>query len=72
MSQFKNCDLCANSRKNWGGIYDFSRLCCVARYIVGMPSKQHRINFMDYIKNQDGIEAAEQLKKEVQKQWKTR
>jgi len=63
-----SCDLCRDDR----GIYDSGRDCCLARFILHVPTKLLRIEYLNWFMQKYGAERTEKVKEVVANAWAER
>jgi hypothetical protein len=63
-----NCDLC---EKN-GSVYNFNRTCCLARFVVKLPSLELRRGWLARLAEQRGEEFQVEVAAEVRRLWEER
>jgi hypothetical protein len=54
------------------GLFDFSRDCCLTRFVVSAPTKERRIAHLAYIERQVGEERTAMVKLAVEEAWKVK
>lgn len=59
------CDLCGMDNGN----YDFSRDCCLVRFILHVPTKTLRAGYLTWWMRKYGEERTERVKALVAKAW---
>jgi len=62
------CELC--SKDNWN--YSFDRDCCLARFILHVPTKTMRAGYLSWFVTKFGEERAQHVKELVAKAWEER
>ncbi|MFA6015882.1 MAG: hypothetical protein WC742_12530 [Gallionellaceae bacterium] len=61
----QQCALCDKD----AGVYDFDRVCCVARFVCSIPIKALRKGWMERFKAQNGAGAHTLLECAVKARW---
>ena len=62
------CELCEKR----SAILDFNRVCCRVRFVMSLPSREMRAGWLERWKQKDGAAMAEEVEKEVKRQWEER
>lgn len=64
----QQCKLCDTDR----GVYDFSRVCCMARFVCSIPLKSLRKGWMARFKARTGADVYAQLELTVKARWESK
>lgn len=61
----QQCNLCDRD----AGVYDFSRVCCMARFVCSIPLKTLRRGWMARFEARKGADIYAQLERAVKARW---
>jgi hypothetical protein len=59
------CDLCVSDK----GVYDFGRVCCLARFVCSIPVKVFRQGWMERFKSRSDEVFFDELESAVRVRW---
>jgi hypothetical protein len=59
------CDLCARQSP----VLEFSRICCRVRFVLTLPSRELRAEWLERWRAKDGRAMAEKIEREVREKW---
>lgn len=62
------CELCEKK----SAVMDFNRVCCRVRFVMSLPSREMRSGWLERWKQKDGSAMAEEVEREVKRQWEER
>jgi hypothetical protein len=63
-----NCELC----KHGGGAYDFKNVCCLVRFLLGIPKREIRAGWLKLWRKKYGDKIADEVQEKFLKQWSER
>lgn len=62
------CELC----KRNSPVLDFSSTCCRVRFLMTLPSRDMRAEWLERWRKRDGHRMADEVEKEVKERWSQR
>lgn len=61
----QQCNLCVSD----AGVYDFARVCCMARFVCSIPLKHLRKGWMERFRARKGADVYAELERAVKARW---
>ena len=62
------CELC----KRKSPVLDFNSICCRVRFLMTLPSRDIRAEWLERWRKRDGHRMADEIEKEVKERWNQR
>ena len=59
------CDLCRND----SAVLDFNQVCCRVRFVLGLPAREMRAEWLERWRNKDGERMSGEIEREVRERW---
>lgn len=59
------CDLCRND----SAVFEFNRVCCRVRFVLGLPAREMRAEWLERWRKKDGERMASEIEREVRTRW---
>jgi hypothetical protein len=63
------CSSCESRKGMSGGQYNFNHVCCITNFMISLPTKKHRVSWLEFFEKNYGNDMALMIKKSVENNW---